>query len=134
MCMWTELQVRFRVPVPAGRDLLAGLQVRRLTTGASRPGRSRSGPDDLHEESIAAQAESAWATVRMAAIEPTYQRSNLGGCVRHGFRSATSAQTRQPSLSGKRIVVRGTSPNAGAAREGRIGMRTFRILSLIGTF
>jgi hypothetical protein len=44
----TGLQVRFDVPVPARRDLLAGVQVRRLTVGAFRPGRSQSGSDDLH--------------------------------------------------------------------------------------
>ena len=57
--MWVraELPVRFRVQVPARCDLLAGLQLRRLTAGASRPGRSESGPDDARSRPITAGAD-----------------------------------------------------------------------------
>jgi len=40
--LWAHMQVRFHVQVPAGRDLHAYLQVRRLTESTSRPGRSLS--------------------------------------------------------------------------------------------
>lgn len=55
MRLWTELQVRFHVPVQARRDLLAGLQVRRLKTMEFHPGRTENGPDDFYAEPVANQ-------------------------------------------------------------------------------
>ena len=56
MRLWTELQVRFHVPVQARSDLFAGLQVRCLKTLAFHPGRAGSGPDDSQAELGANQA------------------------------------------------------------------------------
>ncbi|MEA3181595.1 MAG: hypothetical protein QOI59_5118 [Gammaproteobacteria bacterium] len=71
MRLWTELQVRFHVPVQARSDLFAGLQVRCLKTLAYHPGRAGSGPYDSQAELGANQAPATRVDIMLPAFDAT---------------------------------------------------------------
>ena len=75
--MWTHLQVRYRMPVPAGRDLLADLHLRRLTDQEYRPGHPGVARIPFTESLLGL----ASARLTMAVSEATGQDRTLAGAL-----------------------------------------------------